>query len=214
MTLLPVAAPFAGSILEAPGVVGTAVEAGDPLFRIADLAVVNVAADVPERTLAALRVGQGAQIRLAAYPDLRFSGRVTRVIDQLDRETRTAKALVQVTNTGRVLKPGMYATVSLSGLGPADVRLGASGDTVTPPMLSVPVSAVVTDGGSRYVFVEVAPRMFERREVLLAGGAGPVRPGGRVTVLTGVSPGERVVTRGAFTLKSEMAKASFAEDEG
>lgn len=214
MPLLPVAAPFAGSILEAPAVAGSAIEAGAPLFRLADLAAVNIAADVPERVLSALRVGQGAQVRVAAYPDLRFSGRVTRVLDQLDPDTRTAKALVQVTNTGRVLKPGMFATVALSAAGPPSARLGTAGETAAALVLSIPATAIVTDGSGRYVFVEVAPRTFERREVLLAPTSGPMRAGGRVVVLSGVNPGERVVTRGAFTLKSEMAKSSFAEDEG
>ena len=77
-------------------------------------------------------------------------------------------------------------------------------------------TALVTDGDARYLFVEVAPRTFERRAVTVAplappGSAAP--PGGRVVVRTGLASGERVVIRGAFTLKSELAKAALAEDE-
>lgn len=207
-TLLPVVAPFAGSIVEAPALAGQAVESGAPLYKIADLSAVNVAADVPERAIAALRVGQQATVRIAALPDGRFAGRVARVSDQLDAATRTVEALVRVANADRRLKPGMFATVVLHG-----AAVGGAGAAATGAV-SVPASAVVSDGAARYVFVETGPRRYERRTVEVAASSGPTAVGGRVTVVSGLAPGERVVTRGAFTLKSELAKAEFAEDEG
>lgn len=199
--LLPIPAPFAGSIVEASALAGQAVEAGTPLYKIADLSVVNVAADVPERALTAVRVGQGASILAAGAPQMPFAGRVTRVSDVLDPERRTAKALITVTNTGRSLKPGMFATVQLRGGGAATVQ-----------SLTIPSSAIVTDGPNRYVFVEVGPRTYERRTVELAPGlpgAGPA--GGRVALVSGLGADDRVVVRGAFTLKSELAKASLKD---
>ena len=205
--LLAVPAPFAGSIVEAPALAGQAVEAGTPLFRVADASVVNVAAAVPERALGALQVGQGAAIRLAGAPQLAFAGRVTRVSEQLDPQTRTAKALVQVANSARRLKPGMSATVTL--------RVGGAGPGGASQALTVPASAVITDGAARYVFVEVGPRTYERRPVELAPGtivgAGPAAS--RVAVASGLAAGDRVVTRGAFTLKSELAKASLVDED-
>lgn len=202
--LLPVTAPFAGSIIESQALAGQGVEAGTPLFKIADLSVVNVAADVPERAIPALRVGQGASIRVTGAPQAAFAGRVTRVSDVLDPEKRTAHALIAVTNSGRALKPGMFATVNLR-----------SGGTSTTQALTIPASAVVTDGAARYVFVEVGPRTYERRPIEVApgivAGAGPA--GTRVSVISGLDADDRVVVRGAFTLKSELAKATLVDED-
>lgn len=205
--LLAVPAPFAGSILEVLAPAGSGVEAGTPIFRIADLSTVLVGADVPERALASVRPGERAVVRLAAYPDRSFTGRVERLGDVLDPQTRTAEALIRVPNGDRALRPGMSAAVGI------DVPGGGSG--VGAVVLTVPSSAVVSDGAMRYVFVEVGPRTYERRVVEVASGA---VPGGgpaasRVALVSGVEPGERVVTRGAFTLKSELAKASLVDDD-
>lgn len=204
--LLPVAAPLTGSIVEVQALAGAAVEPGTPIARVADLSVVNVTADVPERALASLHPGQRAVVRVAAYPGLRLTGRVARIRDQLDASTRTAKAVVQVPNPGRQLRPGMFATVNLEVAAPA----------AGPPVLTVPAPAVLADGEARYVFVEAGPRTYERRLVEV----GTTLPGGlagaaadRVVIRSGLAAGERVVTRGAFTLKSELAKASFGEEE-
>lgn len=202
--LLPVAAPFAGSIIEAQALAGQAVEAGTPLFKIADLSVVNVAADVPERALPALRMGQSAAIRVTGAPQAAFAGRVTRVSDVLDPEKRTARALISVANSGRALKPGMFATVSLRSGGASNVQA-----------LTIPATAVVTDGASRYVFVEVGPRTYERRPIELASSvvAGAGTAASRVAVVSGLDADDRVVIRGAFTLKSELAKATLVDED-
>lgn len=204
--LLPVPAPFAGSILEVLAPAGSGVEAGTPIFRIADLSTVLVGADVPERALASVRPGESAVVRIAAYPDRSFTGRVERLGDVLDPQTRTLEALIRVPNGDRALRPGMSATVSI------DVPGGGAGAGAV--VLTVPSSAVVSDGAMRYVFVEVGPRTFERRVVEIAPGAPGAGPAAsRVAVVSGVEPGERVVTRGAFTLKSELAKASLVDDD-
>ncbi len=204
--LLGVPAPFAGSILEILAPAGSAVEAGTPIFRIADLSSVLVAADVPERAMSTVWAGEPAIVRLPAYPGRVFRGRVERLSDVLDPATRTVDALIRVPNPDRSLRPGMSATVGI------DVpETAGEGEGV----LTVPSSAVVTDGADRYVFVEVGPRSYERRPVEVAPGAvaggGPL--GGRVGIVSGLSAGERVVTRGAFTLKSELAKATLVDDD-
>jgi RND family efflux transporter MFP subunit len=199
MDLLPVPTPFAGSIVEMQALPGSAVEPGSPIFKIADLSVVNVTAEVPERALPNLRTGQAATIRLAAYPSLQFTGRVERIRDELNPETRTAQAVIRVANSERTLRPGMFASVSLPGLSGGQPAAAASASALT-----VPASAVVTDGAERYVFVEVGPRTYERREVQVGPASGD-----RVAVTAGLAAGDRVVTRGAFTLKSELGKAGF-----
>ena len=75
-------------------------------------------------------------------------------------------------------------------------------------LLTIPASALVTDGADRYVFVEVAPRTYERRLVEVVPAAAD-----RVAVRNGLVAGERVVFQGAFTLKSELGKAAFGDDD-
>ncbi len=207
---LTLAAPFDGSIVEAHTLPGAAVEAGATLFRVADLSVVDVVAQVPERALPLVRVGQAASVAIGAYPDLRFAGQVERLHDELDPTTRTLGAVIHVPNRSRRLRPGMFATV----------RFGIRGTAGEPGAMSVvvtiPDAALVTDGDARYVFVEVSPRTFERRAVEVASLVPPgsaAATGSRVMVRRGVASGERVAVRGAFTLKSELAKAALAEDE-
>ena len=201
LDLLPVPAPFSGSIVEGYALTGAGVEAGSPIFRIADLSVVDVVADVPEQALRHLAIGQIATVRVAAFPERSFTGRIERIQEELDRETRTVGAVLHVPNPDRVLRPGMFADVILQ------VPVGGPGDGAAG-VLTIPASSVVTDGGERYVFVEIAPRTFERRLVETAALA----DGSRLAVLAGLVPGERVVSRGAFTLKSELGKAEFGEE--
>ena len=197
LDLIPIRAPFAGSIIEAHTLTGAAVEAGSPIFTVADLSVVNVVAEVPERSLGTLRRGQTAQVELSAYPAAPVEGTVERIKEELDASTRTARAILRVPNPRRLLRPGMFASVRLGGT--------PDGPRVMRPV--VPAGAVVMDGAERYVFVEVAPRTFERRDV-------DVEPLGEneLVVHSGLAAGERVVTEGAFTLKSELAKGEFGEE--
>ena len=201
LDLLPVVAPFAGVVVEANALTGAAVEPGSPIYRIADLSAVDVVADVPEQAIRHLAVGQSATVRLAAYPESPYTGRIERLRSELNRETRTVAAIIRVPNPQGSLRPGMFATVDLAV--PVTVGAGAS-----PTSLTIPASALVTDGADRYVFVEVGLRTYEHRLV-------DVVPAGNETVAvrSGLAAGERIVTRGAFTLKSELGKAAFGDDD-
>jgi len=214
-TLLAVRAPFAGNIMDADVMSGIAVEAGDSLFRLADLSDVDVAAQVPERALPLVYIGQSATIEIAAYPGMRFEGKVERLLGELNPETRTVEAVIHAPNRGGRLRPGMYATVRLAAEPGAAVAVRTAGPA-PDSLVTIPEEAVVTEGEGRMVFVEVGPRTYERRAVEVTSLTPPgsaVSSARRVLVSRGVAPGERVVTRGAFTLKSELAKHSFAHDE-
>lgn len=202
LDLLPVVAPFAGSIVESHTLTGAAVEPGTPIFKIADLSVVDVVADVPEQLLPHIRLGQEATVRLAAYPERSFTGRIERLHDELNPETRTIAAIIHVPNPQRTLRPGMFAGVDLR----VPVNAGGAG-AAEPSTVVIHASAVVTDGATRYVFVEVGPRIYERRIVETV----PLNGGTRLAVRRGLAPGERVVVNGAFTLKSELGKAAFGD---
>lgn len=205
MDALPLRAPMTGTILQAHAMAGAAVAVGAPIFTVADLTELDVVAEIPEPSLPLVRLGQRAVIEVAAFPGTQFVGTVERLHDVLNPETRTARAVVHVKNPRRTLRPGMYASV----------RVSVAARTAPASGVVIPTSAVVTDGEVRIVFVEVAEGTFERREVRLETMApvGSMRPAGdQVRVAEGLRVGERIVVRGAFTLKSELAKASMSED--
>jgi multidrug efflux pump subunit AcrA (membrane-fusion protein) len=201
--LLPVAAPFDGSLLEAYALEGAALEAGSPIFRIGDLSVVDVVADVPEETIAQLELGRAVTVQPAAYPDRSLTGHIERLHDELDPATRTLAAIIHVPNSDRALRPGMFVSVDLRipmGEGTSEAR--------NADIVMVPASAVVSDGAARYVFVEIGPRTFEQRAVDVV----QIGDGSQLHVREGLAPGERLVVRGAFTLKSELAKGGFGDE--
>ena len=214
-TLLPIVAPFSGTIVQGMALAGSAVQPGSPIFQLADLSVVNAIAQVPERALAVVHEGQNASVSVAAFPGLHFAGHVRRLQSELDSITRTVKAVVRVPNSGRQLRPGMFATVRLRV--PAGAAAAPSSPTTDgSTLITIPESAVIVRGEDRYVFVQVATRTFERRAVTVVPLAPPgsaVEPGGRVVVQTGLTAGDLVVVSGAFTLQSELGKSQLGEDE-
>ena len=130
---------------------------------------------------------------VAAYGDELFTGTVDQVGDWLDPESRTAEVRVVVDNTGHRLKPNMFATARL-----------ALTDATVADGLALPADAVQVVEGRPCAFVEVKPGSYAARPVR----AEPLADG-RLHVLSGLSAGDRVVVDGAFTLKSELAKAEL-----
>jgi RND family efflux transporter MFP subunit len=205
---LPIQAPFSGSIVEVSALPGAAVSAGSPIYKIADLSYVDVAAAIPERALPLVRIGLKANVRLASYPGVQFDGVVERMEQQLDEATRTVNAIIHVQNRSGSLMPGMFATVRLQ-------TPGAAATNVSSAIVTIPETAVVNDGEQRFVFVEIKPGTYERRLVEVAsleapGASQPLT--NRIVVRRGLVAGERVVVRGAFTLKSEMGKSAFGDE--
>jgi multidrug efflux pump subunit AcrA (membrane-fusion protein) len=203
--LLAVTAPFPGSLVEGLTLAGAAVEPGTPIFRLIDLRELDIAADVAEQQLPLLRIGQDAIVIVPAYPDLRITGRVERIKDELDPTTRTIEALIHVRNPNGVLRPGMFARVRVGSGTAAAATSGA---------VTVPASALLSDGGQQYLFVAKDSVTFERREVRLASADARYGAIGGLSVVIdeGLQAGERVVAKGAFILKSELAKAGLGDD--
>lgn len=204
LEFLPIRSPMTGTILESHALAGTAVAVGASIFTVADLTELDVVAEIPEASLPLVRIGQRASIEVPAYPGVRFAGAVERLHDVLNPETRSVRAVLHVVNPRRTLRPGMYASVRLAVAGENRRELG----------VVIPSAAVVTDGESRVVFVQVDSSTFERREVRIESLAptGSMRPAGnQVRVVEGLAIGERIVVNGAFALKSELAKASLGD---
>jgi RND family efflux transporter MFP subunit len=197
---LTIRAPIGGSLVEQGTVVGSAVEAGEMLFRLVDLREVDVVAAVPERAIASLRIGMAATVTVPALGRPSYQGRLERIRDLLDTETRTIDAVLHVPNASGLLRPGMFANVTLTV--PGDPSISG---------VRIPEAAVLVDGTDRIVFVRLGPARYARRAVLLADE--PTGAGGFVIVTAGLAASDSVVVRGAFTLKSELAKAALAEDD-
>ena len=185
---VPIRSPSDGYVTARNIVPGAAIQAGAPLFEVADLSKVWFLADIFEQDAARLRIGQKATLDLAAYPGEPFTGRVQFVYPTLNTATRTLRVRLEFANRtgagGVKLRPGMYGNVALE-------LPSASG-------LLIPSEALVDTGENQYVFVAKAEGHFEPR--LVKVGA---RAGDKVQVSQGVAEGETVVTTGNFLLDSE-----------
>ncbi|MEO8333475.1 MAG: efflux RND transporter periplasmic adaptor subunit [bacterium] len=213
---LPLVAPIGGMIMKTHVLSGQGVTAGQPIFTIADLHAVDVVAAIQERSVPLVRVGQTATVTLTALPALSLTGHVERLRGELNQETRTVQAVIHVTNSSGQLRPGMFASVRIAVPAAAHPELKAAGDSAHDAVVTVPESAIVTDGDRRYVFVRISPFVFERREVQVASLApvgSSVATSAFVLVRGALKAGDQVVARGAFTLKSELAKAGLGEHD-
>lgn len=176
--------PETGTIVEKNVVDGQAVVAGQTLYTIADLRSVWVDAELRESDVASVRIGSGADIELNAYPGRTFKGRIAYFYPTVQEEARTVKARIDVANTGGVLRPGMYATVLIQ--------------TLRRSALTVPRSAVINTGERSVVFVDMDGGRLMPHDVVTGSVAGDY-----VEVLSGLEPGQRVVTSAQFILDSE-----------
>lgn len=189
-----ITAPFDGIITKAVTAPGEVVETSTELFTVADISRVWVQAEVYEKDLGRLQVGQSAIIHVDTYPDEPFAGKVTYISDALDPQTRTAKVRCEVANDRFRLKLDMFATVQLP-------------TTFSRQAVAVPVGAIQQLDTRTVVFVQRSGNQFEAREI---------KPGknvnGQVEVLAGLREGEPVVTLGAFHLKSIIAGKDLGEE--
>jgi Cu(I)/Ag(I) efflux system membrane fusion protein len=194
---LPLRAPVSGTVLEKPAVQGLRFMPGETLFRIADLNSVWLLADVFEQDLDWIKPGQDIRVRINAYPEREFQGRVEFIYPTLATETRTAKVRIEMPNREGLLRPGLYGSVSLAAAGRPDERL------------AVPDSAVLDSGTRKLILVRKGEGVFEPREVRLGRYAD-----GYFEVLDGAVAGEVVVTRANFLIDAESKLKSALDAMG
>ena len=183
---LRIAAPQDGFVVEKMIVEGQMVESGMKIYRLADLGLVWVQAQIYEQDLPYLRLGQEATVTLSYLSDREFRGRLTYIYPNVDEKTRTAKVRMEFHNPGYFLKPGMFATVHVTS-------------ELEPSALLVPDMAVLRSGEKTTVFVALDGGKFDPRTVTL----GPQAENDTYQVLSGLKEGERIVTSGQFMLDSE-----------
>lgn len=176
--------PATGIVIEKPVVEGMRAEAGQTLYRIADLSVVWIEADVFESDVPFVRVGAPATVTLDAWPGTRLTGRAVYIYPFVEEQTRTLAVRFAFPNPNQRLKPGMFADVELSS------TLGTG--------LTIPVEALLDAGRERLVFVAEGDGYFQPRQVQIG-----YRVGNRVQVTEGLLDGETIATGAAFFLDSE-----------
>lgn len=179
-------APSGGVVIEKMAVVGQMMKPGERIYRLADLSTVWVQAQIFEKDLPFVSVGQPATIKTSYGPERKFDGKIDLLLPQVQEQTRTATARIVLPNTDGFLRPGMFVEVRFSAQLADDAVL-------------VPDIAVLRSGEKNTVFVALDGGFFQPREVEL----GARSEGNFYEVLSGLKPGERIVTSGQFMLDSE-----------
>lgn len=184
--MFPLRAPNSGVVLDigaASGEFSKSLDAPAPLCTLADLNQVWVVGNVFEKDVQGIRLGSEAAVTVSAYPGETWTGTVAALGDEVDPNTRTLSLRVVLPNPRLKLKPEMFASLRV-------LRMRTDG-------IRVPVSAVLRDGDdSGTVYVEMSAGHYDKRQVLL----GTVQEN-QVVILSGLKPGERLVTQGALLIR-------------
>ncbi len=178
-------APRDGIVLERKAVEGMRAQPGDVLFRVADTSVVWAMIDVAERDLGTLAVGQPVTVKARSFLNREFAGKIGVIYPQVNRETRTARVRIELSNLDGALLPDMYVD--------AEINTGQP-----EPVVAIPDSAVLDTGTRQAVFVDKGEGRFEPRDVMLGH-----RGDGYVEVRKGITEGEQVVVSANFLIDAE-----------
>jgi Cu(I)/Ag(I) efflux system membrane fusion protein len=182
-------APVSGAVMDKKAVQGMRFMPGDVLYQIADLSSVWVVAEVAEQDIGLVKVGSVAHVRLDAYQNKIFQGKVSFISPTLNAATRTVQVRVEMSNRQGLLKPAMFANLELTA---------SDGVAQNGEVLTVPTSAVIDSGTRQVVLVQRAEGRFEPRTVKLGS-----RSENYVEVREGVVEGEQVVTSANFLIDAE-----------
>jgi cobalt-zinc-cadmium efflux system membrane fusion protein len=200
---IPITAPISGIITERQATPGQAVDAATDLFTIVNTDRVWVWANVYEKDLAQVRLGQTAEVTVASFPGKAFRGVVRHIGTSMNAETRTARIRCDVANPEAALKAGMFATVNL-----------ATGKGTQA--LLIPKKAILDDAGKKIVFSPCmeckedkaagtnACGAYDKFELMLGATHGD-----QIEVIRGLEPGLKVVTTGQYQLKTALGSGQL-----
>jgi cobalt-zinc-cadmium efflux system membrane fusion protein len=183
-SVFPLTSPISGVVVERNATLGATVDTDANVFKIIDLSSVWIDANVFEKDLERVRNGQYVKVTVPSFPDATFTGRVIYIASVVDPDTRTVRVRTEVPNPDGRLKPDMFANVEI---------VTAAHRT----SISVPLSAVLDDGGKSVVFVADGNE-YKKREVALG-----LKSEDRVEIVTGLNAGDRVVTKGNYLLMEQ-----------
>lgn len=170
-------APFSGQVGLRDVSVGDFVSVGQPLVTLVRIDPIEVDFSVPENQVAALRVGQGIQVNVDAFPGETFGGEVVAIDPVVDRDSRSIKLRASVANPDGKLRPGQFARLQLQQRGSGEALL-------------VPEQALMQEGEERFVYTVVDGKAH--RVVVQTGTRVP----GMVEIVSGLQPGDVVITAG------------------
>jgi len=180
--------PQQGTVIRDDFILGELAEPGRELFIITDETTLWVDARLTPEDAAKVHVGATARINVSGNW---VDGEVTQAQHALDESTRTLPLRIQIANPGDLLHPGQFVSVEIQS-------------AQRKPGIAVPVAAVLrSPDGDWQVFIEEAPGRYEPKEVEV------LRTVGRQMVIDGLKDGERIVSKGAFFIQSEIAKGGF-----
>jgi multidrug efflux pump subunit AcrA (membrane-fusion protein) len=177
-----IVAPFQGEIIRKYVDGGALVSSSTPIVNLVHTMTVKIVANVLERDIPLLKPGMKAAIRTETYPERVFEGRVARINIGLDLSTRTLQAEIEIPNSDRLLKPGMFARVEV-------VLLEKTG------VLAIPSNAVILDQGERFVYL-VEGNKAVRRPIVTG-----IEQDRFLEVKEGLTEGDQVVTRGQEAIR-------------
>ncbi|HVH43709.1 MAG TPA: efflux RND transporter periplasmic adaptor subunit [Labilithrix sp.] len=188
--MLSLTAPIDGVVVRRDAILGRFLQAKETAFVIADPHDLRAALNVYEADLPYFRVGQEAEIFVDALPGKSFKGKIVLVEPQIGKQSRSARAYIDVPNHDSILKPGLFIRAS--------IRLPESAAT---DRILVPAPAVQPLGDDKVIFVEKEPGTFEVRKVQLARKTTEI-----AEIREGLTKGEKIVVEGAFVLRGEVTK--------
>jgi cobalt-zinc-cadmium efflux system membrane fusion protein len=178
-------APIAGKIIQNNAVLGGMIDQATEILVIMDPTVLWIDAEIYEKDIAKIRLGQTVEISVPAYPGESFSGKITYISDVLKEDTRTITVRTEVENKDYRLKPGMFANITIS----------LNHQTQA---LVVPREAVLEDKGDQVVFLKRGDQFF--LQVVQTGA----QENGLIEILLGLGEGDEVVVAGSYQLKSKL----------
>ena len=189
-----IVAPFAGVVDSVSVALGDVVDPSTPSFTVADLSTVWVEAEVAEHDLGAVQVGDEVQVRVSAFPERVFAGRVTYISDQLETATGTAKVRCEVSNPDGALRVNMFATATIISPQGRDTIL-------------VPSSAVQDVNGQNVVFIPTGHGQFAWRAVRTG-----LTANGQIQITDGLAADTPVVADGSYWLKAALTQSAIPSE--
>jgi cobalt-zinc-cadmium efflux system membrane fusion protein len=188
-----IVAPFAGDVDSVSAATGEIVDPATPIFTVSDLSTVWVQADVAEKDLGTVKVGDAVEVRVNAFPGRVFTGRITYIPDEIEPTTGMAKVRCEVRNPDGALRVNMFATVTI--LSPQ------GGDGVL-----VPSESLQEVNGQSIVFILTGDRQFAWRAVRTGLAAN-----GHTQITSGLAAGTPVVGEGSYWLKAALMQSTIPD---
>jgi len=189
---LPILAPISGTVIFRDAVKGEHIEPEKTLFIISDLTTLWSELNAYEKDIPYIQIDSQVFIRSSLYPEKSFPAKITYISDVIDTQLRTIQIRAEAKNSEQLLKPNMYITGFIQS------------HNIKQEVLLIPEEAVQNLNGEKIVFVLNPKQEFEVRPIKLGDKIGDQR-----AISKGLTEHEKIVLKGAFTLKSEINKAEF-----